>query len=138
MRLLHTAEGKMDKRATRRTRQITSARGLVRITGWLGSEVASTLESEAAIPMISLSFPTTWGQSGASGCRTINHWQLGARKPHGARLFGVFALVQIGFNFQPAKSDGRTDWACSLDRRGQAALPGSVPAGSSRQPTQFV
>ena len=26
-------------------------------------------------------------------------WQLGARKPYGARLFGVFALVQIGFKF---------------------------------------
>jgi hypothetical protein len=50
-------------------------------------------------PMISLAFLTTWGQSGASGCRTINHWQLGARKPYGARLFGVFALVQIGFKF---------------------------------------
>jgi hypothetical protein len=49
--------------------------------------------------MISLAFLTTWGQSGASGCRTINHWQLGARKPYGARLFGVFALVQIGFKF---------------------------------------
>jgi CubicO group peptidase (beta-lactamase class C family) len=49
--------------------------------------------------MISLAFLPTWGQSGASGCRTINHWQLGARKPHGARLFGVFALVQIGFKF---------------------------------------
>jgi hypothetical protein len=45
--------------------------------------------------MISLTFLTTWGQSGASGCRTIIHWQLGARKPYGARLFGVFALVQI-------------------------------------------
>src|SRR6202030_834514 len=50
-----------------------------------------------AIPMISLAFLTTWGQSGASGCSTINHWPLGARKPYGARLFGVFALVQIGF-----------------------------------------
>src|ERR1700724_3735631 len=56
-------------------------------------------ESAAAIPMISLAFLTTWGQSDASGCRTINHWQLGARKPYGARLFGVFALVQIGFKF---------------------------------------
>ena len=55
--------------------------------------------SAAAITMISLAFLTTWGQSGASGCRTINHWQLGARKPYGARLFGVFALVQIGFKF---------------------------------------
>jgi hypothetical protein len=36
--------------------------------------------------MISLAFLTTCGQSGASGCRTINHWQLGARKPYGARL----------------------------------------------------
>ena len=33
------------------------------------------------------------------GCRTINHWQLGARKPYGVRLFGVFALVQVGFKF---------------------------------------
>jgi hypothetical protein len=41
--------------------------------------------------MSSLAFLTTWGQSGASGCSTINHWQLGARKPYGARLFGVFA-----------------------------------------------
>src|SRR5438067_11165712 len=49
--------------------------------------------------MISLAFLTTLGQSGASGCRTINHWQLEARKPYGARLFGVFALVQIGFKF---------------------------------------
>src|SRR5712672_1271911 len=56
-------------------------------------------DSAASIPMISLAFLTTWGQSGASGCRTINHWQLGARKPYGARLFGVFALVQIGFKF---------------------------------------
>src|ERR1700724_3720185 len=56
-------------------------------------------ESAAAIPMISLAFLTTWGQSDASGCRTINHWQLGARKPYGARLFGVFALVQMGFKF---------------------------------------
>jgi hypothetical protein len=31
--------------------------------------------------------------------RTINRWQLGARKPYGARLFRVFALVQIGFEF---------------------------------------
>jgi hypothetical protein len=37
--------------------------------------------------------------SHCSGCRTINHWQPGARKPYGARLFGVFALVQIGFKF---------------------------------------
>jgi hypothetical protein len=49
--------------------------------------------------MISLAFLTTWGQSGASGCRSINHCELGARKPCGARLFGVFALVQIGFKF---------------------------------------
>src|ERR1700731_5490215 len=56
-------------------------------------------ESAAAIHMISLAFLTTWGQSGASGCRTINHWQLGARKSYGARLFGVFALVQTGFKF---------------------------------------
>src|SRR5258705_1207710 len=55
--------------------------------------------SAASIPVISLPFLTAWGQSGASGCRTINHWQLEARKPYGARLFGVFALVQIGFKF---------------------------------------
>jgi hypothetical protein len=37
---------------------------------------------------------------GALGsCRSINHCELGARKPYGARLFGVFALVQIGFKF---------------------------------------
>ena len=60
---------------------------------------AHARESAAAIPMISLTFLTTWGQSGASGCRTINHWQLGARKPYGVRLFGVFALVQVGFKF---------------------------------------
>jgi len=60
---------------------------------------ACARETATAIPMISLAFLTTWGQSGASGCRTINHWQLGARKPYGARLFGVFALVQIGFKF---------------------------------------
>ena len=57
------------------------------------------LHAKAAIPMISLAFLTAWGQSGASGCRTINHCELGARKPYGARLFGVFALVQIGFKF---------------------------------------
>src|ERR1700731_3711060 len=60
---------------------------------WTLSRRARTRESAAAIPMISLAFLTTWGQSGASGCRTINHWRLGARKPYGARLFGVFALV---------------------------------------------
>src|ERR1700730_3995838 len=36
--------------------------------------------SATAITMISLAFLTTWGQSGASGCRTINHWQLGGAK----------------------------------------------------------
>jgi hypothetical protein len=46
-----------------------------------------------------LAFLTAWGQSCASGCRSINHCELGARKPYGARLFGVFALVQIGFKF---------------------------------------
>jgi hypothetical protein len=35
-------------------------------------------ESAAAIPMSSLAFLAAWGQSGASGCRTITHWQLGA------------------------------------------------------------
>src|SRR5437588_1972240 len=55
--------------------------------------------SEAAIAVISLTFLTAWGQSGASGCRTINHWQLEARKPYGVRLFGVFALVLVGFKF---------------------------------------
>ena len=54
---------------------------------------AHARESAAAIHMISLAFLTAWGQLGASGCRTINHWELGARKPYGARLFGVFALV---------------------------------------------
>jgi hypothetical protein len=39
---------------------------------------AHARERAAAIHMISLAFLTTWGQSGASGCRTINHWQLGA------------------------------------------------------------
>jgi hypothetical protein len=34
-----------------------------------------------------------------TGITVINHWQLGGRKPYGARLFGVFALVQIGFKF---------------------------------------
>src|SRR6202040_4249019 len=60
---------------------------------------ASRRVIRSAIPMISLAFLTTCGQSGASGCRAINHWQLGARKPYGARLFGVFALVKIGFKF---------------------------------------
>jgi hypothetical protein len=50
---------------------------------------AHARESAAASHMISLAFLTTWGQSGASGCRTIKHWQLGARKPYGARLFGT-------------------------------------------------
>jgi L-lysine epsilon oxidase C-terminal domain len=34
--------------------------------GWIG---AHAREGAAAIPMISLAFLTTWGQSGASGCR---------------------------------------------------------------------
>jgi hypothetical protein len=40
--------------------------------------------------MISLAFLTTWGQSGASGCRTINHWQLG-RESLTARGFLAFS-----------------------------------------------
>ena len=31
--------------------------------------------------MISLAFLTTWCQSGASGCRTINHWQSRTHTP---------------------------------------------------------
>ena len=79
-------------------------------------------ESAASIHMISLAFLTTWGQSGASGCRTINHWQLGARKPYGARLFGVFALVQIGFKFPFGEKAHRVNLAEKLVVRPIGAL----------------
>src|ERR1700680_2655020 len=90
--------------------------------------------SRAAIPMISLAFMTTWGQSGASGCSTINHWQLGARKPYGARLFGVFALVQIGFKFpfgrEPVAREGRR---C----RWKVGDSGATPSAGQRPSVTF-
>src|SRR5438105_8600828 len=92
---------------------------------------AHARESAAAIPVISLTFLTTWGQSGASGCRTINHWQLGARKPYGVRLFGVFALVQVGFKFPFGERRigefGGKDLLAWPQRGGRRPCPGVAP-----------
>src|SRR5207302_9798060 len=51
-----------------------------------------------------LSVLTTWGQSGASGCRTINHWQLGGAKALRRAAFWRFRARANRFQISPSAS----------------------------------
>jgi hypothetical protein len=78
---------------------VLEARGDVRAFFLAINARAHARESAAAIHMISLTFLTTWGQSGASGCGTINHWQLGTPRAADA-CFPVLAMPPCTFQMR--------------------------------------